>query len=187
MQLTLTERELISLAYTYGLVPAQVMASPAGIISLISYQFLHGGWFHIGSNMLYLWVFGDNIEDRLGHVKYLVFYLLTGTIAGLAQVLADPASQIPIIGASGAVAGVLGAYLISCPRARVIAIVPLFFFFTLAEIPAIIFLGFWFVLQVFSGVASIGMEVAVAWWAHIGGFIAGLALVGLFGKRIKCH
>ncbi|MBS3977943.1 MAG: rhomboid family intramembrane serine protease [Syntrophomonadaceae bacterium] len=186
-QLMLTERGLMLFAHTYGLVPIQVDASLAGLMPFITYQFLHGGWLHIGSNMLYLWVFGDNIEDRLGHVKYLVFYLLAGTLAGLAQVLADPASQTPIIGASGAVAGVLGAYLISCPRARVIALVPIFFLFTIAEVPAIIFLGLWFVLQVFSGVASIGMNITVAWWAHIGGFIAGLALVGLFGKRIKCQ
>ncbi|MEW6661378.1 MAG: rhomboid family intramembrane serine protease [Bacillota bacterium] len=187
VQLMLTEQELRLFAHAYGLVPAQFNASLPGLIPLVSYQFLHGGWLHIGGNMLYLWVFGDNIEDRLGHAKYLAFYLLVGSLAGITQVLADPASPVPIIGASGAVAGVLGAYLISCPRARVIALVPAFFFLTLAEVPAIIFLSLWFVLQVFSGVASIGMNITVAWWAHVGGFIAGLALVGLFGKRITCE
>ncbi len=183
--------ELLRFVNTFGLVPARLMAEVSvgnfyGLVPLVTYQFLHGGWFHVGTNMLYLWVFGDNIEDRLGHFRYLVFYLLVGTLAGIIQVMFDVWSVVPIIGASGAVAGILGAYLVSCPKARVLALVPIVFLIPV-ELPAVVFLGFWFVLQVFSGVASVGMEVTIAWWAHIGGFLAGFALVGLFGKRIKCE
>ena len=180
--------------FSYGLIPQAVTGAlsqgniSAVVSPLITYQFMHGGWLHIGSNMLYLWVFGDNIEDRVGHGKYLLFYLLVGSLAGFAQIAIEPGSMVPIIGASGAVAGVLGAYLISCPRARVLALIPLFVIFTLAEIPAVIFLGFWFILQIFSGIASIGAAgVSVAFWAHIGGFVAGLVLVSLFGKKIECE
>jgi len=192
-QLALDYYQLNAAVFTYGLIPARLMADlhagrfVSALIPLITYQFMHSSWMHIGSNMLYLWIFGDNIEDRLGHIKYLLFYLLMGVIAGLVQVFFDPTSNIPIIGASGAVAGILGAYLISCPRARVVALVPLFFLFTIAEVPAVIFLGFWFVLQVFSGLTSIGVDVTVAWWAHIGGFLAGLGLIKFFGKRVRCR
>lgn len=192
-QLGLTEAGLHGFVLTYGMVPAQVsrMLGHGAVFSalspLVSYQFLHGGWLHIGSNMLYLWVFGDNIEDRLGHLKYLFFYLLMGILAGLVQMMLDIRSAVPVIGASGAVAGVLGAYLVSCPRARVLAIIPLLFIFTLAELPAVIFLGFWFVLQLFSGLATIGVNVSIAWWAHIGGFLAGVILINFFGKKIHCE
>jgi len=190
-QVVMPDRQLIMFVYNHGLIPLRLLGetsagSFAGLSALVSYQFLHGGWFHVGTNMLYLWVFGDNIEDRLGHFKYLVFYLLTGILAGLIQAMADPRSAVPIIGASGAVAGVLGAYLVSCPKARVLALVPIIFLIPV-ELPAVIFLGFWFILQVFSGVASVGAEVAIAWWAHVGGFMAGVLLVGFFGKRIKCE
>lgn len=137
---------------------------------------------HIGSNMLYLWVFGDNVEDRLGHLRYLVFYLLIGLLAGLAQITFSPQSTVPIIGASGAVAGILGAYAVICPRARVLALVPLFLFLTVTEVPAMLFLGLWFVLQLFSGLTSIGIDMSVAWWAHIGGFLAGALLVRTFSR-----
>ncbi len=191
-QVAMTERQLQEAVTAFGLIPVRLFESLAqgelalAVAPLFSYQFLHGGWLHIGSNMLYLWVFGDNIEDRLGHMRYLIFYLLTGALAGFAQSLTGAASSVPVIGASGAVAGVLGAYLVSCPRARVLTLVPIFFFLTLAEVPAAVFLGFWFVLQLFSGLASIGMEFPVAWWAHIGGFIAGLLLVNIFGKKADC-
>lgn len=190
-QLTLSETDLYRLVFTYGLIPARLIAEakaglPAALLPLVTYQFLHGGWLHILSNMLYLWVFGDNIEDRLGHFRYLLFYLLVGFLSGLVQVLLSPGSAVPVIGASGAVAGVLGAYLVSCPRATVLTIVPVIFLLPVT-LPAAVFLGFWFILQVFSGVSSIGMEVAVAWWAHIGGFVAGMILVGFFGKRIHCE
>lgn len=193
-QLAMTNPDLHSFVFSYGLIPQAVTGAlsqgniSAVVSPLITYQFMHGGWLHIGSNMLYLWVFGDNIEDRVGHGKYLLFYLLVGSLAGFAQIAIEPGSMVPIIGASGAVAGVLGAYLISCPRARVLALIPLFVIFTLAEIPAVIFLGFWFILQIFSGIASIGAAgVSVAFWAHIGGFVAGLVLVSLFGKKIECE
>jgi membrane associated rhomboid family serine protease len=192
-QIAFSDVELHAFVFTYGLIPARLMETVAGgnlvaaLSPLVAYQFMHGGWLHIGSNMLYLWVFGDNIEDRLGHTKYLIFYLLMGALAGLAQIAIDPGSAIPIIGASGAVAGVLGAYLVSCPRARVLALIPIFIVFTLAEIPAVIFLGFWFILQLFQGIATIGVDVSVALWAHIGGFVAGMILVHFFGKRIHCE
>jgi membrane associated rhomboid family serine protease len=149
-------------------------------------MFLHGGLMHIGSNMLYLWIFGDNVEDRLGHGKYLLFYLLCGIGATLAHAVFGPASRIPAIGASGAIAGVLGAYLILYPRARVMTLIPIFFFITIREIPAIVILGFWFVLQLFSGVGSLGVTDAqdmggVAYFAHIGGFVAGMLLIAPFG------
>ncbi|EEG78700.1 rhomboid family intramembrane serine protease [Dethiobacter alkaliphilus] len=192
-QLSMPESELVPFVFAHGLIPERLMetinqgdlAAAAG--PLFSYQFMHGGWLHIISNMLYLWVFGDNIEDRVGHVKYLVFYLLMGILAGLAQVALDPASQVPIIGASGSVAGVLGAYLVSCPKARVLALVPIFIILTPVELPAVLFLGFWFFLQLLQGIASIGVDVSIAWWAHIGGFVAGMVLINLFGKKIKCE
>jgi membrane associated rhomboid family serine protease len=149
-------------------------------------MFLHGGFLHIGSNMLYLWIFGDNIEDRLGHGRYLVFYLLCGFLATLGHAIFNPQSMVPAIGASGAIAGVLGAYIVLFPRARVTTLIPIFFFITVREIPAVVLLGIWFVLQLFSGVGSLSAVNAesaggVAWFAHIGGFVAGMALVFLFG------
>ena len=147
-------------------------------------MFLHGGWLHLIGNMLYLWIFGDNVEDRCGHVKYLVFYLLCGYAATLAHIWADPGSRIPSIGASGAIAGVLGAYMTLYPRARVVTLLPLGFFSQLVQLPAVFFLGFWFVQQFFFGVAEMGGPRSsgggVAWWAHIGGFVAGLVLVWVF-------
>ncbi len=152
----------------------------AGTGSILISMFLHGGWAHIGGNMLYLWIFGDNVEDRLGHFRYLVAYLAMGWIASMSHALANPGSAVPSIGASGAIAGVLGAYLVLFPRARVLTLVPIGFFIRLAELPAILVLGFWFVLQIFNGAMSLGAASAqttgVAWWAHIGGFAAGLVL-----------
>jgi membrane associated rhomboid family serine protease len=143
-------------------------------------MFLHGGWAHLIGNMLYLWIFGDNVEDRLGHVRFILFYLACGWVATLAHGYANPESTVPSIGASGAIAGVLGAYLVVFPRARVLTLVPLGFFIRLTELPALVVLGFWFVIQIFSGTASLGSRTAqttgVAWWAHIGGFVAGLAV-----------
>jgi membrane associated rhomboid family serine protease len=192
-QLAFTDQELMSFVFEYGLIPQAVADAFSGgnlaaaVTPLFAYQFMHGGWLHIGSNMLYLWVFGDNVEDRVGHVRYLIFYLLMGVLAGLAQVAFSPGSGVPIIGASGAVAGILGAYLVSCPRARVLALIPIFVILYPAELPAVIFLGFWFILQLFSGIASIGVEVSIAWWAHIGGFVAGMLLIHLFGEQFKCE
>jgi membrane associated rhomboid family serine protease len=156
------------------------------LITIVTSMFLHGGLMHIGSNMLYLWIFGDNVEDRLGHFRYLLFYLLCGFLATFAHALFSPGSRIPAIGASGAIAGVLGAYLILYPHARVMTLIPIFFFITVRHLPAIFILGFWFVLQLFSGVGSLGVKDAqdmggVAYFAHIGGFVAGMGLIGLFG------
>ena len=156
------------------------------LLTILTSMFLHGSLMHIGSNMLYLWIFGDNVEDRLGHVRFALFYLLCGFIATMAHAIFSPGSRLPSIGASGAIAGVLGAYLILYPGARVLTLIPIFFFITIREIPAIFILGFWFVLQLFSGVGSLGVADAqdmggVAWWAHIGGFVAGIALIVLFG------
>lgn len=174
--------------YSYGVIPAQLVAqglTEEQMVRLTSAMFLHGGWFHILSNMLYLWIFGDNVEDRMGHLKYLVFYLLTGYIATLAHVFYFPQSQAPLIGASGAIAGVLGAYLILYPRAKVLTLIFFFIFIQVVPIPAIIFLGLWFFLQLLSGTAALTAQAAqsVAFWAHIGGFVAGILLVKLFAWR----
>jgi membrane associated rhomboid family serine protease len=172
---------------TWGVVPGDVSGAFAsgrvslgGVLPLFSTMFIHGGWLHLGGNMLYLWIFGDNVEDKLGHGRYLVFYLVCGLTASVLSIVVDPHSTMPIIGASGAIAGVLGAYLLMFPRARVLTLIPFFFFLPLAELPALIVLGFWFVMQFFSGLISLGFEAGgmggVAWWSHIGGFAAGLVL-----------
>jgi membrane associated rhomboid family serine protease len=147
-------------------------------------MFLHGGWAHFIGNMLYLWIFGDNVEDRMGHVRYLAFYLLCGWAASFAHIWSSPASRVPSIGASGAIAGVLGAYLTLYPHARVVTLLPLGFFSQFVQIPAFFFLGFWFLQQFLSGALALTERTAqtggVAWWAHIGGFVAGFALVWIF-------
>ena len=156
-----------------------------GLRVLVS-MFLHGGVTHILGNMLYLWIFGDNVEDRLGHGRYLLFYLLCGWVASYAHIWAEPVSKLPSIGASGAIAGVLGAYLALYPKARVITLLPLGLFSSLIEIPAFFFLGFWFLQQFLAGTLSLAQTAqtgGVAWWAHIGGFLAGLALVSLLQNR----
>jgi membrane associated rhomboid family serine protease len=150
-------------------------------------MFIHGGWFHIIGNMLFLWVFGDNVEDAFGHLPYLLFYLLAGIAATAAQVAVDSDSFLPMIGASGAIAGVLGAYWVLHPLASISVLIPPIFFWAF-KIPAFLLIGFWFFLQLFSGVATLGYEAVgagggVAWWAHIGGFAAGVILVGLFRPR----
>ncbi len=153
-------------------------------LSILTSMFMHGGLLHLGGNLLYLWIFGNNVEDRMGRGIFLAFYLAAGVAAVYAQVLAGPSSEIPLIGASGAIAGTLGAYLVMFPRARVLTLIPLFFFLQMAELPAIVVLGFWFVLQAFQGVGSLGADVGgVAWWAHIGGFAFGAAVALLFYRR----
>jgi membrane associated rhomboid family serine protease len=148
-------------------------------------MFLHGGWAHLLGNMLYLWIFGDNVEDRMGHGRYLIFYLACGWFATYAHILSDAGSRLPSIGASGAIAGVLGAYLALFPRARVVTLFPLGIFWPLVQVPAVLFLGFWFLQQFLLGAltsfaAEPGQSGGTAWWAHIGGFAAGLLLVGFF-------
>jgi membrane associated rhomboid family serine protease len=160
--------------------------SPELGLRLLFSMFLHGGFMHIIGNMLYLWIFGDNIEDRVGHFKYLVFYLACGWVAAYAHIWASPESRLPAIGASGAIGGVLGAYVFLYPHAHVVTLLPLGFFTQLVKIPAIFFLGFWFLQQFFMGAVSLGARTAsesggVAWWAHIGGFAAGVVLVRILG------
>jgi membrane associated rhomboid family serine protease len=159
--------------------------------SILLSMFLHGGWGHLLGNMLFLWVFGDNIEDRLGHFRYLLFYLGAGYAAAFAHAWSNPASALPAVGASGAISGVLGAYLFLHPRARIVTVIWLFIFVRFLEIPAIVYLPIWFLLQLFSGIASLGAPTAenaggVAFFAHIGGFVAGpllLLLLGGFRRR----
>jgi len=172
----------------WGAVPAKISVALAhgdyfsqAMLTTISSQFLHGGWLHIVGNMLFLWIFGNNVEDRLGRVPFLAFYLLGGIAAALTQVWIDPASSAPLVGASGAIAAVLGVYVVLWPGARILSLVFLGFFYQLLEVPALIVLGYWFVLQLLSGAASLGAQTAesgVAFFAHIGGFVAG-AVVGL--------
>ncbi len=154
-------------------------------LTLLTSMFMHGGWMHILGNMLYLWIFGDNVEDRVGHGRFIVFYLLCGVAAALAQTMIDPQSEIPMVGASGAIAGVLGAYLIMFPHSRVLTLIPLFIIWEVVEVPAVIVLGLWFVIQLFSGVGSLAtmhQGGGVAFWAHIAGFITGMALIFVFKR-----
>ncbi len=197
-ELSLGEAALQQFFNTWAIVPAELtssfgtnaVAAESEWITLISSQFLHGGWLHVGGNMLYLWVFGNNIEDQLGSLKFLIFYLLCGVLAGLSQWFFDPASVIPTLGASGAVAGIMGAYIIRFPRARIVTLIPLFIIFTTFRIPAIFFLGWWFVQQAFYSAMSLGATAdmgsgGVAYWAHAGGFLFGAILgpvLGLFSN-----
>jgi membrane associated rhomboid family serine protease len=167
--------------YAYGLVPADF-----SFASLVTSMFLHGSWMHLLGNMLYLYIFGDNVEDRLGHARYVTFYLLCGMAAGLAQAVTNPGSELPMVGASGAIAGVSGAYLLFFPHSRVVTLVPIFLFLQVVEIPAVFFLVVWFLWQVMSGVATLAREQAVggvAFWAHVGGFIAGMVLGPILRER----
>ena len=177
---------LESFIRTWALVPSRLAAHPQTTwVTIFTSMFLHGGWFHVLNNMWFLFIFGDNIEDRLGSTRYLIFYLLSGVAAALMQVYILQTSSEPMIGASGAIAGVLGAYLISFPRARIASLVPIFFIFTIIEIPVTIFLLFWFVTQLFSGWLSLqgASGSGIAWWAHIGGFVFGFVAVNLFPRR----
>lgn len=179
----------------FGVVPLRfvrdLLSSPFDIfnfIPLFSSMFLHGGFLHLIGNMLSLWIFGDNVEDKMGHLFYLIFYFFSGIGASVAHILFNLSSPIPTIGASGAIAGVMGAYFFFFPRARVLTLIPIFFFFQLVEIPAFVFLGLWFFLQIFSGTLSLGSSSSggVAWWAHIGGFIFGFLIARLlFFKKKK--
>ncbi|MCU0586902.1 MAG: rhomboid family intramembrane serine protease [Syntrophobacteraceae bacterium] len=190
-------RQVERLVFAYGLVPARYTRGDIAahfslaeqVFPFLSYMFLHGGWLHLIGNLWSLFIFGDNIESELGHFRYALFYVASGVAAGLIQLLTSPGATIPTIGASGAIAGVMGAYFILFPRARILTFVPIIFFFTLMEIPAYVFLGFWFLLQFFSGTFSLlghSREVAgVAWWAHIGGFVGGIALLKLFKPQSR--
>ena len=177
---------LNSFVRTWGLVPARLFGDPSTVwITIFTAMFLHGGWLHILSNMWVLFIFGDNVEDRMGKTGYLVFYLLSGMAAALLESYVMLSSQMPMIGASGAIAGVLGAYLVLFPRARVASLVPIFLIFTLIEIPAFVFLLFWFASQLFSGFLALeGADAGgIAWWAHVGGFLFGMIAVSFFARR----
>lgn len=165
--------------HVHGLVPRRFVAEWwDDVTPLFSGMFLHGGWLHLLGNVLYLHIFGDNVEDRLGHLRFVLFYLGAGAVAGVAQVLIDPTSSVPIVGASGAIAGITGAYFLFYPRARVVTIVPIFLFVQVVEIPAFVFFLLWFGFQLLLGIGTIGMTLGggIAFWAHIGGFLAGMAL-----------
>ena len=177
---------LESFIFAWGLIPAHLLADPGGKWETIfSSMFLHGGWFHILSNMWVLFIFGDNVEAALGKFRYLLFYLLSGVAAALLQAYLLPTSAVPMIGASGAIAGVLGAYLILFPRSRVASLVPILFILTVVEVPAVLFLVFWFVTQLYSGLFMMqgGSASGIAWWAHIGGFLFGMLMVSFFRSR----
>lgn len=193
-ELTMGRRGLTAFVADYGLVPGYITAYTSGadvpvrrvFLPFFTSMFLHGGWMHLIGNMWYLWIFGDNVEDRLGHVRFLAFFVVCGVMANGAHYVFNAASGLPAIGASGAVAGVLGAYLISYPRARILVLLPLFLFIQFIELPALIVLGFWFVLQFLNGAASVVRSTAtggVAWWAHIGGFVGGIVIFKFFRPR----
>jgi membrane associated rhomboid family serine protease len=174
--------------YAYGLIPRRFVywpgdaLDPMRLLPLFTSMFWHGGWLHLIGNMLYLWIFGDNVEDRLGHLRFLLFYIVAGAAAGLTHVALSPTSMLPTVGASGAIAGVLGAYLVTFPRSRVLTFVPIFFLPWFVEVPAVVYLILWFLMQLLEGIGSLGASVeigGVAVWAHVGGFVAGVVLVKL--------
>jgi rhomboid family protein len=185
-QVTLSPAASEALIKTYGLVPAKIQMALLGrhysleqaFVPLLTCMFLHGGILHILGNMWFLWIFGGNVEDRLGSLVYLLFYIVCGVASGVSQVTFSWGSQIPSIGASGAISGVLGAYIIFFPRSRILSLVPLFIIWFLWRVPAVIFIGLWFVLQFLSGLGSLSAAEmgGVAWWAHVGGFIVGALL-----------
>jgi membrane associated rhomboid family serine protease len=189
--------------FLYGVVPLRytdpnlsAQFTPfQNLLPFLTSMFLHGGFLHILGNMWFLYIFGDNTEDRLGHFRYFFFYLLCGTAAGLIHILTNWHSHTPAIGASGAIAGVMGGYLLLYPRARILTLIPIFLFFPLVELPAYLLLGYWFILQLFSASLTWTEVTGVAWWAHVGGFISGLALIKVFdaiprlatGKNLRAY
>ena len=191
----LSRPDLREFLYTWGMVPARVLhegPTVAVIVTFFTSMFLHGGWAHILGNMWFLYIFGDNVEDRLGHGRYLLFYIACGLAGGIAHLITNPASPYPAIGASGAIAGVLGAYFLLFPYARIAALVWFFWFVDIIEIPAATFLGVWFIFQFFSGLATLPLAGhivgGVAWWAHIGGFVCGLVLLKFLCRpRERCR
>jgi membrane associated rhomboid family serine protease len=179
--------------YAYGVIPYRFLhlfsSNPGELVTPFTAMFLHGGWLHVIGNMLFLYIFGDNVEDILGHGRYLAFYILCGALSFMAQIALQSNSMVPNVGASGAIAGVLGAYILLFPRARIVTLLPIVIFFTLVEIPAFVFIGIWFAIQFLSGALTLGRADAlsggVAWWAHIGGFIAGMILIKLMAPGGK--
>jgi len=197
-ELSLSPSELKELFFAFGIVPdhffhpegfSPVAVPLVGFWPLLSSMFLHGGWLHIIANMWFLYLFGDNVEDRMGHLRFVAFYLIGGLLAGAVHCWTNPHSTLPTIGASGAIAAVMGAYLVMYPRARVITLIPIFFYPLFIEIPAVVFLLFWFLTQILSGGLALvesGNFGGIAWWAHIGGFLAGMLLQFVF-VRSKGH
>jgi membrane associated rhomboid family serine protease len=171
----------------YGMVPAQIFSTPTAWLTVVTSMFLHGGLFHLISNMWALYIFGDNVEDRMGPTRFLVFYLLCGAAAAVVHILMNPNSTIPTVGASGAISGVMGAYLVLFPYSRVITLIPFFFFPYFFEVPALFFIGLWFGGQLVNALLTSALAPpdigGVAWWAHVGGFVAGIVLVRLFVVR----
>jgi membrane associated rhomboid family serine protease len=198
-ELSLSGREVEALVERCGLIPARYMhpeqarrigLDPRDGWPFLTSLFLHGGWLHVFGNLWTLWIFGDNVEDRMGPSRFLIFYLLCGILAGVVHLVSAPDSMVPAIGASGAIAGVMGAYLVLYPRARVITLVPILFWPVFVELPAVFFLGVWFLLQFFSGTLALAGapgEAGIAWWAHVGGFLAGIVLLGAFLRRRRAE
>jgi len=194
-------RALNAFVFQFGVVPWHFEQALAGsthytlgttLLTILTSMFLHGGWLHIIGNMWFLWIFGDNIEDYLGHFRYLIFYLVCGIAAAVTHILFNFTSNEPTVGASGAIAGVMGAYIVLYPRARVLTLVILIVFFTFWWIPAWVFLGYWFVLQFLSGAATSIAETSrgtggIAFWAHVGGFLAGILLIKIFPQRARSY
>lgn len=195
IELGFSEQQLTRLFYTFGLVPAAYSRPESAVFhgipvfgywSLITSMFLHGSWLHIISNMWVLWIFGDNVEDRMGHIWFLVFYILCGIVAASVHLVTNLHSTLPTVGASGAIAGVMGAYFLLFPHARILTLVPIFFYPLFIEVPAVVFLGIWIYTQFFSGVLSLsqtGQVGGIAWWAHVGGFVAGMLLRFVFVRK----
>ncbi len=191
----LPPRALEAMIHVLGLVPERFVdwtdaggapLDPLRFVPLVASMFMHGSWLHIAGNMLYLWVFGDNVEALLGHGRFLAFYFLCGIAAAFGQVLANPESTAPMVGASGAIAGVLGAYFVSFPRARIVTLIPLFFWPLFVEIPALVFLGVWFLMQLLSGLLTLDVPTlssGVAFWVHASGFLAGVVFLLVFRPR----
>ena len=187
-------RELRTFMFDWGVVPIRLTLAlrygeeplPAPALTLFTSMFLHGGWLHLIGNMWYLWIFGDNVEDRLGRLRYLFFYVAAGVAAGAIHYLTNSSSRVPTVGASGAIAGVLGAYAVAFPRARVVTLLPLFPFVQIVALPAMFMLGLWFVYQFFSGALALAWSAAggggIAWWAHIGGFVFGMIFMKALGR-----
>lgn len=191
-QVSLDPRAQEAAVYSWGMIPAVLLgearlpvelARVPPVATLVTSMFLHGGWGHLLGNMLYLWIFGNNIEDRLGHGRFVLFYLACGLAAAGSQILPEPGSRIPMIGASGAISGVLGAYMLLYPHARVLVLIPLGFMF-LHQVRAVWLLGVWFTLQIVSALAAPPGAGGVAWWAHVGGFVAGLVLALPLRRRV---
>ncbi|OGH19332.1 MAG: hypothetical protein A2868_00775 [Candidatus Levybacteria bacterium RIFCSPHIGHO2_01_FULL_40_15b] len=188
-QLTLPDGDTFTLKYS--LIPSSIdLLRPETLTTFVTSIFLHGGFFHIASNMWFLWIFGDNVEAHLGKIKYALLYLAAGIIGNLAQFILTPASNIPMLGASGAISGVLGSYFILFPSSNIRTFLFMFFFVTVTEIPAVIYIFYWFIIQLFSGIASLPISFAtggIAFWAHVGGFFTGLILTRRFRQTVRSN